>query len=83
MAQYQYHTEATIKYTENYLEEFHWYKDVLSQLCASKSTKKVSEALKEQLTFDKQEERESVPACNDLSLPAKHCRIDEDKKQIE
>jgi len=62
MAQYQYHTEATIEYMENYLEEFHCHKDVFCRFRASKSTKKVSEALKKQLTLDKQEERESDPA---------------------
>jgi len=30
MAQYWYDTEATIKYMENYLEEFHCHKDVFS-----------------------------------------------------
>jgi len=30
MAQYQYHTEATIEYMENYLEEIHRHKDVFS-----------------------------------------------------
>jgi len=82
MAQYRYHTEATIKYMENYLEEFHRHKDVFSRFRASKSTKKVSEALKKQLTLDKQEERESDPAWNDLSAAAKCRRVDEDKTQI-
>ena len=31
LAQYRYHTEATIEYIENYLEEFHCHKDVVSQ----------------------------------------------------
>jgi hypothetical protein len=30
IAQYRYHTEATIAYMENYLEEFHYQKDVFS-----------------------------------------------------
>ena len=67
---------------ENYLEEFHRHKDVFSRFRASKSTKKVSEALKKQLTLDKQEERESDPAWNDLSAAAKCRRVDEDKTQI-
>ena len=83
MAQYRYHTEATIEYMENYLEEFHRHKDVFSRFRASKSTKKVSEALKKQLTLDKQEERESDPAWNNLSAAAKRRRVDEDKTQIE
>jgi hypothetical protein len=68
---------------ENYLEEFHLHKDVFSRFRASKTTKKVSEALKKQLTLDKQEERESDPAWNNLSAAAKRRRIDEDKMQIE
>jgi len=50
MAQYRYHTEATIEYMENPLEGFHYHKDVFGRFCASKSTKKVSEALRKQLT---------------------------------
>jgi len=83
MAQYRYHTEATIEYMENYLEEFHRHKDVFSRFRNSKSTKKVSEALKMQLTLDKQEERESDPAWNNDSAAAKRRRVDEDKTQIE
>jgi hypothetical protein len=52
MAQYQYHTEATIEYMENYLEEFHHNKDVVSQFRATKSTRMVSDALKMQRTLD-------------------------------
>jgi hypothetical protein len=59
MAQCQYHTEATIKYMENYLEEFHCHKNSISEFHASKTTKKVSEALKKLLTIHKLEERES------------------------
>jgi len=59
MAQYRYHTEATIKYMENLLEEFHCHKDGFSGFCTSKSTKKVSEAFKMQCTLDKQKERKS------------------------
>jgi len=52
MSQYQYHTEATIKYMENYLAVFHCHKDVFGRFCASKSTQMVSEALDTQLTLD-------------------------------
>jgi len=82
MGQYRYHTEATIEYVENYQGEFHHHKDIFSRFRASESTKKVSEALKKQLTLDKQEERESDPAWNNLSAAAKHRRVDEDKMQI-
>jgi len=46
MAQYRYQTEVIIEYMDNYLEEFYFHKDVFSQFRASKSTMKVSEALK-------------------------------------
>jgi len=56
VAQYRYHTEATIEYMENYLEEFTCHKDVFSRFRTSKSTKTFLEALKTQLSLDKQEE---------------------------
>jgi len=67
---------------ENYREEFHRHKDIFSWFRNSKSTKKVSEALKKQLTLDKQEEWESDPAWNYHSVAAKRRRVDEDKTQI-
>jgi len=83
MAQYRYHTEATIECMENHLEEFHCQKDVFSRFRASKSTKNVLEALKKLLTLDKQEERESDPTWNNLSVAAKRRRVDEEKTKIE
>jgi len=83
MAQYQYHTEAMIKYMENYLQEFHRHKDVFSRFRASESTKKVSETLEKQLASVKQEEWESDPPWNNLSAAAKWCRVVEEKTQIE
>jgi len=83
MTQYQYHTEATMEYMEKYLEEIHHHKDVFSRFCASESTKKVSEALKKQLTLDKQDDQESDPASNNLSGAGKRGRVHEAKPQIE
>jgi len=68
---------------ENLLEEFHCQKDVFSRFHASKSTTKVLEALKQQVTLDKQQEGESDPTSNNLSAAVKHHRVDEDKTQIE
>jgi len=82
MAQYWYHTEAMIEYREIYLQEFHCHNDIFSRFRTSKSTKKVLEALKLQLTLVKQEERESDPAWNIPSAAAKHSCVDEDKTQI-
>jgi hypothetical protein len=61
---------------ENYQEEFHCHKNVLSRFRARKSTKKVSEALKKQLTLDKLEEWESDPAWNNLFAAATRRCID-------
>jgi hypothetical protein len=67
---------------EIYLEEFNNHNDVLSRFRASKSTKKVSESLRKQLTLDKQEERESDPAWNNHSAAVKRLGVDEDEMQI-
>jgi hypothetical protein len=83
MAEYRYHTEAMIKYMENYLKEFPCHKDVVSRFRTSKSTKKVSEALEMQLTLDKYEEQDSEPACYNLSAAAKRRHVDEERMQIE
>jgi len=83
MAQSQYRTEAKIKYMENYPEEFHCQKHVSRRFRASKSTKKVSVALKKQLALAKQKEWESEPAWNTLSAAAQCGRVDEEKMQIE
>jgi len=82
MAQYQYHADAAIEYMENDLEEFHCHKDDFCRFSAIKCTKKVPEALNKQHTLDKQEERSSDPAWNNLSVAAKCRRIDEDKMQL-
>jgi len=81
MAQYWYHAVAVIEYMENYLEELHHHKDVFSPFHASKSTK-VSEAFKKQLTLNKQEEQESDPTWNNLSVAAKSRCMDEENTQI-
>jgi hypothetical protein len=83
MAQYRYHTEATIQYVQNNQEECHLNNDVCSRCWASESTKKVSEALKKQLTLNKLEDWESDPGLNNPSAAAKHHRVDEDEMQIE
>jgi len=82
MAQYWYHTEATIEYMENYPQELNRHKNVLSRFHASKSTEKDSGTLKKQITLDNQEAWESDPSWNNLSVATKlHC-VDEDKTQI-
>jgi len=83
MAQYQYHTKATMKYLETYLEELHCHRDVFSRFRASKPTQKVSEAFKRQLTLDKHDEQEIDCAWNNVSAAAKRSCVDEDKTQIE
>jgi len=83
MAQYWYHIEATIEYMEIHLEEIHLHKYDFSQFSTSKSTMKVSEALKEHPTLGTQGEWGSDHILNILSVAAKHHRVDEEKAQIE
>jgi len=68
---------------EKYLEEFHRHKDVLSRFRTTKSTKRVSEALKKQPTLNNLEGWENDPAWNSVSAAAKRRHVDEDKMQIE
>jgi hypothetical protein len=82
MTQYWYHIEATIQYMDNYLKDFQCRKDVFSRFHASKSTQKLSKTLTMQLASDKQVAQESDPDWINLSVSAKHYRIDEDKMQI-
>ena len=79
---YQYHTEATIKFMQNYWKNFHYHKDVFSQFFASKSTMRVWEALKNQLTLNKQEEQESDSTSNNLSMAAKCYHVVDDTMLI-
>lgn len=67
---------------EKLLEEIHLQKDVFSQFCASKSTKNVSEALEQLLTFDKLQQLESDPAWNNISEAVIHRQIDKDQTHI-
>jgi len=67
---------------EKYLGEFHRHEDVCSQFCAIKSTKKLSEAMKKQLTLQIQEHRESDPTLNSVPAAAKRHHVDEDEMQI-
>jgi len=78
-AQFQYHTEATIEYMENYLEEFHHQKDYFGRIHDSQSTKMVTEALEQHLTLGIHEERECDPARNNLSAAAKRPHLGADK----
>jgi len=78
-----YHTEAMIEYIGTYLEEYIVQKDVFSRFRTSKSTIKVSEALKKQLALDMQYERESDTAWINLSVATKCRRVDDDKMEIE
>jgi len=67
---------------ENYVREFHHQKDVFSLFHASKSTKKVSDALEQQLTLDEQEVWESDPLRGNLSVAVKPYTIDVYKMQM-
>jgi len=78
VAQYQYHTVATIEYMENYLEGYYHKEVIFSPFRASEYTKNILEVLKKQLSLDKQEIEESDPTWNNLAAAAKCCCIDED-----
>jgi hypothetical protein len=67
---------------ENDREELYHQNDDVSQFPASKSTKKILEALKKHLTLDKQEEWESDPTWNNVSVAESCCPIRENKTQI-
>jgi len=83
LAQYWYHTEATIEYMGNYLEELNHHQDVLSQYRASKTAKKVLEASKNQHILEKQEPMKSDPSWNNDSEAARCRPVDVDKMQVE
>jgi len=78
MAHHRSPTEATIKYMGNHLDEYHCHNDVYTSFDASKATMKISEALKQLLTLDKQEELESDSTSKNHSIAAPHCCIGED-----
>jgi hypothetical protein len=52
MAQYQSHTEDTLGYMEQYLKDFHRYKDVFQEFRTSKRTREEADANDEQLRLD-------------------------------
>jgi hypothetical protein len=66
----------------NSQEELSHQKDVFSQFCIHNSTMNVSEALKKELTLDKQEEQKSDPTWNDSCVAAMCHHVDADETQI-
>lgn len=83
MVQCQYITEAMIEYMEKSLQQIDCHSDVFSPFHAIKSPKEISDPMKKQLALDTEQNQDSDPAWKDHSPAAKHCRIDEDKMQIE
>jgi hypothetical protein len=67
---------------ENDREELYHQNDDVSQFPASTSTKKILEALKKHLTLDEQEEWESDPTWNNVSVAESCCPVRENKTQI-
>jgi hypothetical protein len=82
MAQYEYHTEAMIKYMENNLQEFHYHKDVFSQFHTGKSTKQVLKAFSKLCTLNKHDKGEGDSGWNNLSVAANGHHINEDETLI-
>ena len=56
MAQYQSHTEDTLGYMEQYLSEFHRYKEVFQEFRTSKKTRQEADANDEQLRLNHERE---------------------------
>jgi hypothetical protein len=83
MTKYHNHTDATIGYMEGYLANFHRSKEVFARFRATKSKKKVAEALRKQLSEDLRLGRESEPGWRSLSNAAKTRRIEQDRQTIE
>jgi len=61
IAQYWYHTQAETKYRESDFNEVHRHKDVFSLFSASKSTKKVPEALNSSVIWTNWRNRRVTP----------------------
>jgi hypothetical protein len=59
-----------IEYIDNYLEQFHYHKNVFSEFRTIKSTKSEMQTLKKKITYDTQEERESDSTWNNRSATA-------------
>jgi len=83
MTQYRSHTEETLQYMEDYLNDFHAHKHVFHRFRAGKSAKKDARELKAQLTVDMKTQRESELTWNKLSKAAKCRREDDDKVEVE
>jgi DNA-directed RNA polymerase subunit N (RpoN/RPB10)/oligoribonuclease (3'-5' exoribonuclease) len=83
MAQYRSHTDSTIQYMEDYLDEFHRHKDVFHQYRAGKRAKRKAEKLRAELTKESKAEREATEGWDNLSRTAKSRQLNEDKTWIE
>jgi hypothetical protein len=83
MTKYHNHTDATIGYMKGYLANCHHSKEVFARFRATKSKKKVAEALRKQLSEDLRLRRESEPGWRSLSNAVKMRRIEQDRQTIE
>jgi hypothetical protein len=82
MAQYRSHTEATLKYMEDYLDDFHQNKDVFCQYRAGKVAKRTAENLRKELGKALEANRTSGKDWERLSKVQKRRLVDEEKTWI-
>jgi hypothetical protein len=83
MAQYRSHTDSTIQYIEEYIDEFHRHKDVFHQYHVRKRAKRKAEKQRVELTQKLQADREATVNWKKLSGRAKRCQLNEDKTWIQ
>jgi hypothetical protein len=79
MAQYRSHTDATLKYMEDYLDDFHQNKEVFSQYRAGKVAKRTAETLRKELGKALEAKRTSGEEWKELSNVQKRRVVNEEK----
>jgi hypothetical protein len=82
MAQYRSHTEATLKYMEDYLDDFHQNKNVYSQYRAGKVAKRTAENLRTEFGKALEAKKTSGKDWEKLSKVQKRRLVDEEKTWI-
>jgi Plavaka transposase len=83
MSQYRSHTDATLQYMSNYLDDFHSHKDVFKRFRAGKTSKKLAAALRTQLSAERALERDNDETFRRLSKNAKDRCLEEDRIGVE
>jgi hypothetical protein len=86
MAQYQSHTSETLGYMEQYLKDFHRYKDVFQEFRTSKKTRGEADANDEQLRLDQERKLKEAgrvtPAKRRRLLVENRAQRDDEREEI-